>query len=208
MSANPQWPSRAKGYRAIHPTQHIAGATSNFVVPVEELARILDERIEEINREQGFDTLQLEQPNQSRAAGAVQIITANGESASHGTLKASALARRMWSIRERESRAVRVEIADALLSGAGVMIEDTELPTLPAGKVAAKEAVDIHQELTDEPLNELDAHRLERSLLHFAQGYVHDFHIIDQQICRGLELLFGGKRNGRAIVSSGQLTAV
>lgn len=206
MNTSSPSPSREKGYKALHKSQHISAPRDSFVVQTEDLARILDERVDQLNRTSfREDTLS---PHSEAGVGAVAAIVHHaiacsqvrdpetGEVTPKYTFEQ--LTRRLWSIRARECRAVRVEIADALLMGCSVNIEDTELATLPAGAIAAREAIDVHQEFTSDPLDELEAKRLERSLLHFAQGFVHDFHVVEQAVARGLEALFSSREETAA----------
>lgn len=185
---NTSSPSRTKGYKALHKSQCIAAPRDSFVVATEEVARLLDERIEHLNVTQfRGDTLS---PKSEAGVGAVASVVHGAVQASHGTLKFDQVTRRLWSIRARECRAVNIGMADALLMGAGVNIEETDLATLPAGDIAAHEAVEIHRELVDPEMNDLDAKRLEHTLLHFSQGYIHEFNVIDQQVAKGLEAFF------------------
>lgn len=146
-------------------------AQSSFVTPTSWLARELEPAIKRLDAETGL-TKNMENVggvDRMAQAAARTYLTARGERAT-----ATSLIRRIHIIRKHSSITTRIELADALLLAAGIHLEETDLPTLPAGRAAAVEMVNVYNEVRETPMPELETHALAASLLAFATGFVLD----------------------------------
>ncbi len=85
---------------------------------------------------------------------------------------AGAIVRRLYDIRKKTTLATRVELAEALLMAVNINIEDTELPTLPAGRAAAVEMVEVYYELQGQTINKSDTLALADELTRFTKAFL------------------------------------
>jgi hypothetical protein len=81
--------------------------------------------------------------------------------------------RRLYAIRKGESRATRASVAEALLMALDVAIGDTEIVQVPAGKVAARERIDIWLELRGSEMSERDIEEMVEDLMEFTRLVIH-----------------------------------
>ncbi len=83
-----------------------------------------------------------------------------------------AIVRRLYDIRKKTTLATRVELAEALLLGVNINIEDTDLPTLPAGRAAAIEMVEVYYDLQGVPINKSDTLAKADELTKFTKAFL------------------------------------
>lgn len=104
--------------------------------------------------------------------------------------------RRLYGILHHDSRATDFRYADTFFLAADENVSrDSNLPVLPAGKAAALEMVDVYQEIIlegAETLTPSQRSRLAQTLLHFSQGYIHEFNVIEMKAAAALESFFSG----------------
>lgn len=89
-------------------------------------------------------------------------------------LQPQSVPRRIWSILHEETKATNIELADALLLGAGIRIEETDLPTLPGGIVAAKEMVQVRADLKGIDLTPEQVTQFGKELVQWTKGFMDD----------------------------------
>jgi hypothetical protein len=87
-------------------------------------------------------------------------------------VKAEALYRRIYDILHGKTLATRIELADALLLAVDERIEETDLPTLPAGMKAAREMVEVRSQLKGVSWTLPEREERAKSLMDFTAEYL------------------------------------
>jgi hypothetical protein len=141
-----------------------------FVVPVGPLADEIMKHMPEM------DALAGEVHNQSRIInkGGRQYMARRASTMYVGTggktISDDHILRKLNDILNKRLCTVRVELADALLLACNVNIEDTDVPTIPAGLVAAADMVDSFADTKGMTLSATERTDLMTSCLDFAKG--------------------------------------
>lgn len=148
------------------PMATIGRLNNEYAVPTYELADVLARDIASLDRE--YDKLN---GDPDPVGGGVNVLAERAASYLPNGPSAEALLRRIWDIRNGRRRTTGAEIADALLLAGNRHIETEEITTLPGGKAAAEEMVEIHCENTGEQLTLPEKRQLAKQLFDFSRGY-------------------------------------
>lgn len=150
------------------PNAHTGHSTERYIVPTAMLADTIEPEIAKREARKTHD----EAAGPGTGTGVLREIAA-GASVNVGASE-DGVFRRLYAVRNLECRATDTEMADAILGELDLMIEHTDLPTMPAGKIAALEMVDCYLDARGETMTPIERQRLARTLLNFTLGFIAD----------------------------------
>lgn len=134
-----------------------------LVVETSEAAKILDRYTDE------YEASLTPIGSQENANGSGVIDIAAERAARVRGCSPDAAKRRFWAIRKEESTNVSLDWYEAFLIALDTSLSETEeIPIFPAGRIAARDMIEVRAE----ELSEIEQHQLARSLWNFTRGYM------------------------------------
>jgi hypothetical protein len=152
-------PSKRRGYTPKYAKRGMSHPGDSTVVATAQFAPLLEEIIEELERE-------LCAAEDDKFSGAIEVLC--GRVAKSSGMKEESLTRRIYDIRHLKTKAMRAELADQILLAGNRMIGDTDLIEVPAGMVAALERIDTWMELRGLEVSARDRMEMARDLMEFS----------------------------------------
>ena len=153
------------------PASGLGQPSDGYCFATHDLAEVLEPEIEKLNAE----LERTAHPNSGnfRQTGFGAVEQIGGYAAARMNLE-HGVARRLYSVRTGEVRAIGSEWAAYFFFAVGKNVDQCEtIPVLPGGIKAAREMVDCHFEFnSDEEPDELAKERLARMLHGFTKGYL------------------------------------